>query len=427
MKLRLENPAKIELEAVPLPNEHRLDRPRLIQALLPTNIVSIRYQVWRFLLNRHDHNWRWITFSKYFTCSECDKTTDRTLIHELFTSTESQTVRKMILKNLLDFLTNNIESVNSQLKQHLDNINDPNVKYTCKDYWEVLNLLINPTTDPLITSDYCISHIRTFLILLAAATCHKLEKYKYSTYTKLVQTKKQDNNMYSVDYEDYMDRKLYALGKINNIWTYIKTDKFKYYTIDENVPILGSATDRKDNPTLNKKANLYAESVIERHKNKIHVYTDGSVKGPKHNRSAGYGVVIVEDNNGNCCNKQTKIKENRQKIKNLYTKSINISEPSIAVAEASAILDALTWLSNNLSNINKDIIMFCDNKYVVNISNLLSKVHYKHKQLARKIQQKIFEIKQDKQIKVTWLPAHCDIILHDEADELACQGADSVL
>ena len=40
-----------------------------------------------------------------------------------------------------------------------------------------------------------------------------------------------------------------------------------------------------------------------------------------------------------------------------------------------------------------------------------------------KIQQKIFEINQLTDITVCWLPAHCDIILHDQADYLARLGA----
>ena len=90
------------------------------------------------------------------------------------------------------------------------------------------------------------------------------------------------------------------------------------------------------------------------------------------------------------------------------------------------MLDALTWLSDNLEKLNnKNIVLFCDNKYVVNIANALYKTHRRHKILATKIQQKIFHLNQRASVEVLWLPAHCDIKLHDVADTLAVQGADS--
>ena len=58
-----------------------------------------------------------------------------------------------------------------------------------------------------------------------------------------------------------------------------------------------------------------------------------------------------------------------------------------------------------------------------NMANQKTRIGRKHKIIALKIQQKIFQLSQYHQIDVLWLPAHCGIILHDEADTLACQGA----
>ena len=184
---------------------------------------------------------------------------------------------------------------------------------------------------------------------------------------------------------------------------------YTYYTNDENAPYLGSATDRDDNPELKAEAHVYATNLIRTHSNKIQVYTDGSVRGPKNNRQAGYGIVIVNDIDG--------------QYDRIYTKKQSIEQPNIAVAEATAIQDALDWLLLHPPDNGQDIIFFCDNKYVVNMCQSSPKSHRKHRSIAISLQQKLFELGQNVGVQVVWLPAHCDIVLHDEADLLACQSA----
>ena len=55
-----------------------------------------------------------------------------------------------------------------------------------------------------------------------------------------------------------------------------------------------------------------------------------------------------------------------------------------------------------IDNIEHDIILFCDNKYVVRATNNLNKVKKSHKTLAVKIQQKLFHIRQHVKCDVTW-------------------------
>ena len=133
----------------------------------------------------------------------------------------------------------------------------------------------------------------------------------------------------------------------------------------------------------------------------------------------------MQDKNGSCENKI--IKQNWENIVPSYSKTCNIEIPSIAIAEASAIYDALTWVSNHLQNLESDIVLFCDNKYVVNATNNNTRVKNKHKTLAIKIQQKLFQIRQHVECNITWMPAHCDIKSHDQADILAVQGAEAAL
>ena len=61
--------ASVSLKQVPLPQQLRLDKPRLISQVLPYNIETNKYQVWRYILGRQDYNWKWKTYKFLNTCT----------------------------------------------------------------------------------------------------------------------------------------------------------------------------------------------------------------------------------------------------------------------------------------------------------------------------------------------------------------------
>ena len=72
---------------------------------------------------------------------------------------------------------------------------------------------------------------------------------------------------------------------------------------------------------------------------------------------------------------------------------------------------------------NDKLVFFCDNKYVVRLAHDTTKSKYQIKKQTIKLQQILFELRQNLITKIEWLPAHCDIKLHDTADILAVQCA----
>ena len=92
----------------------------------------------------------------------------------------------------------------------------------------------------------------------------------------------------------------------------------------------------------------------------------------------------------------------------------------LAVAEITAIINALENIPQNHGG---KIAVFCDNKYVVGVANDLHECHKNHLSLSKKLHGLILSIRQTASVNIEWIPAHCDIELHDEADTLAVEAA----
>ena len=93
---------------------------------------------------------------------------------------------------------------------------------------------------------------------------------------------------------------------------------------------------------------------------------------------------------------------------------------SIAVAEITGIIASLENIPKNHGN---KIAIFCDNKYVVGVANDLHQCHKNHLSLSKQLHSLMLTIRQTASVTIEWIPAHCDIELHDEADTLAVEAA----
>ena len=132
------------------------------------------------------------------------------------------------------------------------------------------------------------------------------------------------------------------------------------------------------------------------------------VRGPKQNRKAGGAYVITHNNNI------------------LYKQKTPVITPDITIAELTALTQAADTLNSNIKQFNtnhNNIIFFCDNKFVVKLANDITQCKYKYKSDAMQLQQLLFDIRQQSIVKIEWILAHCDIKLHDLADQLAGECA----
>ena len=153
---------------------------------------------------------------------------------------------------------------------------------------------------------------------------------------------------------------------------------------------------------MTEKARQYAQQVIARHPNKIHVYTDGSVRG-RRVKTAGAGYVIDNNKVSKCGN-------------------VSVQTTDICIAEMSAIICALQQevIQNTTS---QDIVLFCDNQYVVDVANDDARYHVVHSDVAIQMRQVLFQLRHKCSIEVEWIPAHCNIDSHDKADKMAVKAA----
>ena len=143
----------------------------------------------------------------------------------------------------------------------------------------------------------------------------------------------------------------------------------------------------------------YAMKLIQQHDGKIQIYTDGSVRGnPRRKGGAGYSI---------------KNSDNEEPL----TGKMSIETNSIAIDEMTAIINALSQVSTAEQ---KDIVVFSDNKY-----NIIHNCNNKHLHLAKKLHQYILHINHCVTLTIDWLPAHCNISLHDKAHELAIEADDA--
>ena len=173
-------------------------------------------------------------------------------------------------------------------------------------------------------------------------------------------------------------------------------------TIHRSLALLPSL--REKFPKLREEAHKYVKSLQTKHKDKLQIYTDGSVRGNPI-KAAGSGAVITHNNHtSELC--------------------LSLATNSIAVAELKAVTSSLDLVRRNNIAPDKDITVFCDNKYVVGIANEVKKVNISHIADAINLHQLLFKMKQHRKIEIIWIPAHCGIKLHDRADELAVKAAE---
>ena len=81
--------------------------------------------------------------------------------------------------------------------------------------------------------------------------------------------------------------------------------------------------------------------------------------------------------------------------------------------------EAFKEIANSTDKYNSNITAFCDNKTVVNIANSVSTAKGDLSAHALELHQILFKLRQDIPINICWIPAHCNIHLHDRADFLA--------
>ena len=150
--------------------------------------------------------------------------------------------------------------------------------------------------------------------------------------------------------------------------------------------------------------------MVSKDKSKTWIFSDGSVAGPTRNIVDG-GFVISKPDRFN-----TKENITRHIISE---HSIQLPSGSIALAEITSMLQAFKHVLES-TNIDTDsITAFCDNKTVVNIANNLQLAKGDLSKSALELQQILFKLRQNTTVKICWIPAHCNIHLHDRADHLA--------
>ena len=140
------------------------------------------------------------------------------------------------------------------------------------------------------------------------------------------------------------------------------------------------------------------------------IFSDGSVAGINRNIVGG-GYVITKPDKSNT---------EHNLIKHIIAEqSVKLTRGSIAFAEISSMHQALKHIieSNNITT--ESITAFCDNKTVVNIANNLQVAKGELNKPALELHQTLFKLRQNTAVKIRWIPAHCNIHLHDRADFLA--------
>ena len=162
-------------------------------------------------------------------------------------------------------------------------------------------------------------------------------------------------NYHNIDMLDYTSYTHFVIVHTDNNVYVTHASKFKYWFNDDNPPLLGSATDRQQDPRLVERANKYATMLLRRHKHKTWIFSDGSVAG-KNRELCGGGYVIAKPTD----NLINKTEANNYRI--LAEQSIKFNKCSIAKAELLSLTAALEHLKNTNVNDNSTITALCDNK-----------------------------------------------------------------
>ena len=389
-------PLSQQLQYIPIPAKTRIDRPRFLSQFFPRAVEPHKYEIWRYLLMQNDHLPTW---KQWTVCPTCGTKCDKTSIHAIFQCEKTTQERLIILNNLYTDLKPWAESLSdSFLFEQLASVIEQGCTLSSLDYRKCMEYMMMPQLDHILDREVT-SVIRSYVILLTATLVPHFQGYKtiHSVTTLGDEPVKQ-----KISHNDFLSNSRFVWRLTSSGVTIDTASSFTYYDEDSNIPYLGSATDRRSDPILTARAHKYATKVIESHPNKLHIFTDGSVRGPKQHRVAGSGYAIIAE---------------ETKITGMYSPDTT----SIAVAEFSAIDKALQHLKT-LPN-TKDTTLFCDNKYVVAAINNTHTTNKVHKDILHSIQQHLFNLRQSYSVNVVWIPAHCNIKHHDLADRLAVEAA----
>ena len=179
-------------------------------------------------------------------------------------------------------------------------------------------------------------------------------KFKITQQTYKVHSVTQTHH---IEFNDYLNNTQFVIEKTPHTCIITPASEFNYYKHNHKINFLGSTTDRLNNRILKQRAHNYAVKLIQQRKDKIQIYTDGSVRGnPRKKGGACYAI---------------KNSDNEEPL----TRNMSIQTNSIAIAEITAIINALSKVSTASK---KDIVVFCDNKYVVGVANNIYQCNHKH-------------------------------------------------
>ena len=152
------------------------------------------------------------------------------------------------------------------------------------------------------------------------------------------------------------------------------------------------------------KAKAYIAALIIQYQDFLRCWTDGSVKGRTLKTAAcAYHIEY----------KQTAIHSQAIPLAGIH---------SINLAELQGIFHTLQYLLQHhtlLTPTNKQAVIFCDNKYVVNVLNQINKPNSKHLELYTHILQLLRALNPVLNFKFEWIPSHCETPGNDIADHLA--------
>ena len=289
----------------------------------------------------------------------------------MFLCNKLSNTRFCILNNLLKILTHHMVTKHNKHSHstHGDNkllsiltkFTNSNDIIDYNDANELINMLILPSSAN-ITDNYLSAIIRSHLIVLAASSLKHFQpliNYRPTTCTNILQT----NEIHETNTIDFIQFTHFIVVHCNNHSYLTHANKFSYWYSDNNPPLLGSATDRKNNDYLQQRAHKYAISLLNKHKDKIWIFSDGSVSGKQREiAGGGYVIAIPSANQHNVTNT-----DSEHTI--IHESSIAFEKCSIAVAEMVSLSTALHKVNELDIPNNSEVIAFCDNQQVVNIAN----------------------------------------------------------
>ena len=181
--------------------------------------------------------------------------------------------------------------------------------------WFILFYLVYPILYGL----FCfMRYIWRWKCLQTAILVPHFQRYKYIHKFRSVNTIGDKPDTHKISYDDFSSNSRFVWRLTNTGVTLDTAASFSYYDVDLNIPYLGSASDSQSD-------HQYAAQVIESHPNKLQIFTDGSVRGPKQQRTVGSGYVILSEDS---------------QVTGMYSPATT----SIAMAEFSAIDKALQHL-----------------------------------------------------------------------------------